>query len=234
MPDAAPQVTIDLHNHTAHGSIDAVNDADLLIETARARGVDGIAITDHGKTRSPLAADLAARHNFPVFAGMEVSCELGDLLVFGVDEIPVRVISAADISAYVRTAGGAVVAAHPYRWHLSPKPWIGPRDAEFSIAKALAQPLVALVDALEAANGWATQLDVDFTLAVCRRTGLRATGGSDAHAPDEIGRCYTVFESDDIRTAADLVRALKHDAYTAEDVRPADDRGPVRNYARQT
>lgn len=233
MQDAAPQVKIDLHNHTAHGSIDAVNDPDLLIETARARGVDGIAITEHGKRRTTLAEQLAARHGFPVFAGMEVSCELGDLLLFGVDEIPARVISGADISAYVRAAGGVLIAAHPYRWHLSPKPWIGPRDPEFSIDKALGQPLVGLVDALEAANGWATQLDVDFTRAVCRRTGLRATGGSDAHAPEEIGRCYTVFESDGIGSDGDLVRALRHDSYTAVDVRPAKERGPVRYYARE-
>jgi predicted metal-dependent phosphoesterase TrpH len=224
---------IDLHNHTAGASIDAVNDPDRLVELARERGADGIAITDHGKTRSTVAAGLAQRHAFPVFAGMEVSCDLGDLLVFGIDEIPRHIITARAISEYVRTNGGVVVAAHPYRWDLSPKPWIGPRDPDLSVEKALAAPLLPLVDALEAVNGWATPFDVEFTFEVCRRSKLRATGGSDAHGPHEAGRCFTVFESDGIRTDADLVRALKHDNYTAEDCRPLEDRGPTKYYLRE-
>lgn len=224
---------IDLHNHTARGSIDAVTDPDALIEIAKERGADGIAITEHGKTRSPLVSGLAARHRFPVFNGMEVSCELGDLLVFGVDRVPKPLITARRISHYVREHGGFIVAAHPYRWDLSPKPWVGPRDPDLSLEKALAAPLLGLVDALEAVNGWATQLDVDFTLEVCRARGLPATGGSDAHAPYEIGRCFTVFESDGIRSDEDLVRALTHDAYHPEDLRAPEDRGPTKYYARE-
>lgn len=164
---------------------------------------------------------------------MEVSCEIGDLLVFGVDEVPRRLIAARQICEFVRGAGGVVIAAHPYRWDLSPKPWIGPRDPGLSLEKALAAPLLALVDALEAVNGWATQRDVDFTRAVCERSGLGATGGSDAHAPGEIGRCFAVFEHDGIRMEADLVRALKHDRYVAEDLRAPEDRAPTQYYARQ-
>jgi predicted metal-dependent phosphoesterase TrpH len=224
---------IDLHNHTARGSIDAVNDPDRLVEMARARGADGIAITEHGKVRTLLAADLSLRHGFPVFAGMEVSCELGDLLVFGIEEIPKHMISARQISEFVRTQGGVMIAAHPYRWDLSPKPWIGPRDPDLTVEKALAAQLLNLVDALESVNGWATQFDIDFTAEVCRRSGMRGTGGSDAHGPHEIGRCFTVFESDGIRTDDDLVRALKHDTYRAEDNRPLEDRGPTKYYARE-
>lgn len=51
---------IDLHNHTVHGSVDAVNDPDRLVEIARERGADGIAITEHGKTKTPIAATWRA------------------------------------------------------------------------------------------------------------------------------------------------------------------------------
>lgn len=222
---------VDLHNHTREGSIDAVTDPDLLVEIARARGLDGICITEHGKTKTPLAETLRRRHGFLVLAGMEVSTELGDLLVFGVDAIPRQLITARQVREFVAAKGGVVVAAHPYRWDLSPKPWIGPRDPDLTIEKALAAPLVTLVDAMEAANGWATTLDVEFTCEVARRAGLAVTGGSDAHGPNEIGRCFTVFE-DDIRDESDLVRALKSGRFSAEDVRPEDERGPVKYYLR--
>lgn len=222
---------IDLHNHTRDGSIDAVTDPDLLAEIARSRGLDGICITEHGKTKTPLADTLRQRHGFLVLAGMEVSTELGDLLVFGVDAIPRDAITARQVRAFLTAKGSVVVAAHPYRWDLSPKPWIGPRDPDLTIEKALAAPLVSLVDAMEAANGWATTLDVEFTREVARRAGLAVTGGSDAHSPGEIGRCITVFE-DDIRDEADLVRALKSGRFHAEDLRPEDERGPVKYYLR--
>ncbi|HWQ28091.1 MAG TPA: CehA/McbA family metallohydrolase [Dehalococcoidia bacterium] len=222
---------IDLHNHTRDGSIDAVTDPDLLVEVARARGLDGVCITEHGKARTPLAEALRKRHGFLVLSGMEVSTELGDLLVFGVDAIPRALITARQVCDFVRANGGVVVAAHPYRWDLSPKPWIGPRDPDLTIEKALAAPLVGLVDAMEAANGWATALDVDFTREVARRAGLGVTGGSDAHGPNEVGRCFTVFE-DAIRDEASLVRALKSGRFQAEDHRPEHERGPVKYYLR--
>lgn len=222
---------IDLHSHTREGSIDAVTDPDLLVELARERGLDGVCITEHGRTRSPLADGLRRRHGFLVLSGMEVSTELGDFLVFGVDVVPRQLITARQVRDYVAARGGVIVAAHPYRWDLSPKPWTGPRDPDLTLEKALAAPLVGLVDAMEVANGWATPLDVRFTREVARRAGLGVTGGSDAHGPGEIGRCFTVFE-DAIRAERDLVRAVKSGRCHPEDVRPEDDRGPARYYLR--
>lgn len=209
---------IDLHIHTAHGSSDALIDPDELAEIARARGLDGVCITEHGRQRTPLAAELSRRHRFPVFGGMEASCELGDILVFGVESIPRHLIAGRQIREYVLERGGVMVWAHPFRQDLSPRPWVGPLDPHLTVEKALRRPMLKLVEALEVVNGQATQADVEFAREVSRRAGLGGTGGSDAHIPLEIGHCCTVFE-DGVRSEQDLVRALRLGRYWAEDRR---------------
>jgi predicted metal-dependent phosphoesterase TrpH len=223
---------IDLHNHTARGSIDAVNDPDELVELARERGLDGICITDHGRKWSEWAIDLRKRHNFLVLAGMEASSELGDLLIFGVTEYPKNLITCKTICAYVHEQGGVVVAAHPFRWDLSPKPWVGPRERDLTLEKAMARSYVNMVDALESANGWATEEDVQFTAEVAERLGKCTTGGSDAHGYAEIGRCFTVFEAN-VTDEESLVKALKETQYYAVDIRPEDMKGPMQYYRAQ-
>ncbi len=209
---------IDLHVHTAHGSSDALIQPDELVEIARARGLDGVCITEHGKQRTPLAPELSRRHRFPVFGGMEAACEFGDILVFGVESIPKRLITGRQIRDYVLECGGVMVWAHPFRQDLSPRPWVGPLDPDLTVEKALSRPMLKLVEALEVANGQATPADVEFTREVSRRAGLGATGGSDAHITIEIGYCCTVFE-DGLRSEDELVRALKFGRYWAEDRR---------------
>jgi predicted metal-dependent phosphoesterase TrpH len=224
---------IDLHNHTAHGSGDALIEPDELVEIARARGLDGVCITEHAKERTPLAEELARRHRFPVFGGMEASSELGDFLVFGVASIPRRIIAARDIREYVLAQGGVMVLAHPFRWDLSPKPWIGPRDPDLTLEKALGLPVLGLVEALEVVNGQSTPEDVAFTREVSRRAGLGGTGGSDAHTTMEIARCCTVFE-DAVRSKDGLVRALRSGRYRAEDRRPLPQKAPIDGAADQS
>jgi hypothetical protein len=46
------------------------------------------------------------------------------------------------------------------------------------------------------------------------RFNLKDTGGSDAHAVDEIGTCVTVFESN-IATDADLLNELNAGRFTS-------------------
>lgn len=219
---------IDLHLHTHLGSVDSVIDPDDLIRRAQAAGLDGIAITEHGHRVPPSVWELAERYRgrFPIFPGMEASSELGDILIFGIDSYPRTLHRAADLRRYVLAAGGVMVAAHPFRWDLSPKPWLPPRDGQLTLEKALSHPLMGLVDALEAINGWATPQEVDFTLEVGRHLGMATTGGSDAHHPRDVGICVTVFHNA-VHTLDDLVRELKAGRCHAEDRRPAAKRGPT-------
>jgi predicted metal-dependent phosphoesterase TrpH len=220
---------IDLHNHTARGSVDAVNDPDDLVELARERGLDGICITDHGRRYSEWAMDLRKRHAFLVIAGMEASSELGDLLIFGIEEYPKQLITCKAICDYVHREGGVVVAAHPFRWDLSPKPWIGPREKDLTLEKAVQKSYVRMVDALESANGWATPEDVEFTEKVAAFLGKCTTGGSDAHGMAEIGRCFTMFDAD-VSDEMSLVKAIRETHFYGVDQRRDEMKGPMQYY----
>lgn len=204
--------------HTVLGSVDSIIKPEHLVPWARERHLDAICITEHGNAKPPEVKELAQKLNFPIFTGLEASTEMGDLLLFGIDGYPRSLYKALDIINYVTAAGGVVIAAHPFRWDLSPKPWLGPRHNGLTVEKACEWPIFKLVHTMEVINGWATQEDVDFCFQVSRRLGMVGTGGSDAHTPEGIGRCVTIFE-DGVETEAALVSALKGGRYWAEDRR---------------
>ena len=65
---------IDLHIHSRYSS-DGVLDPEEIIEIARRRGLDGIAITDHNTVRGGLEAKRHETEDFTVIAGAEVLTE---------------------------------------------------------------------------------------------------------------------------------------------------------------
>ena len=169
--------------------------------------------------------ELARKHDFLVLSGMEASTELGDILVFGLDSYPRVLHRARDLREFVVEAGGVMVAAHPFRYDLSQKPWLRP-PRTLTIEQACARPIFQLVDAMEVVNSWASEEDVEFAMEVSRRLFLPGSAGSDAHIPQDIGLCATVFENE-IRSEEDLVRELKLGKFTALDRRQKEQKSPT-------
>lgn len=207
------------------GSSDSIIKPEELVKRARRMGLDAICVTEHGNQKANVR-EFSREYNFLILGGMEASTELGDILIFGVDSFPRSIIRAADLRRFVEQAGGVMIAAHPFRYDYSQKPWL-PLPAPLTIEEASRRPIFGLVDAMEAVNGYATQIDVDFSYQVSRRLGLNTTGGSDAHEPDHIGYCVTIFENH-IRSEEDLVRELKRGMFRAEDRRPDAQKKPTK------
>src|SRR5262249_40367490 len=131
-----------------------------------------------------------------VLAGVEVSAHEGHFLAYGVTNpfaVP-RGIGVAKLCREVHRQGGAVVAAHPFRW----------RQPFRDILKREKPDL----DGLELMT---SNMDEDCrrqAAEVHQELGLTGLGSSDAHAEDVLGFCYTEFAAD-IRSTADLVEALR-------------------------
>lgn len=160
---------LDLHVHTTH-SRDAFCSVAEAVRTARAKGLDGIAITDHNSIGGHPETKKFSRGGFLVIPGIEVSSADGHILGLGVSELVPRGLPAVETVELIRELGGIAVAAHPFI------PWKNP----VLVYKAK-------FDAIEAFNSRALLLSNRLARRFVERNRLPATAGSDAHFPDEVG-----------------------------------------------
>ena len=193
---------VDLHTHTRHGSNCSYMEPADLVRQARLVGLDAVCITEHNAAWDEPGLRLLAEEGPPlVFTGVEVSTELGDVLVFGANGVLHGVGRAAELRAVVDGAGGVMIAAHPFRRFFVP-------GVLPSVEEALANPLFGLVDAVEVFNGVGSRREQDFAMEVASRLSMPAVAGSDSHAPHTLGCCYTAFERA-LATVEDLIRELR-------------------------
>ncbi|WP_458209662.1 CehA/McbA family metallohydrolase [Haladaptatus sp. NG-SE-30] len=183
--------TLDLHTHTRffHGRDRAAELFDpvgvrLLALTARYRGLDGIALTNHDYYRS--FATSAVR----TIPGIEVSTTKGHVLVVGPDP-PTRTepgtFTPKETVELAHERDCAAIIAHPYR-----NSTVREVDANF--------------DAIEV-NGKHPRTE-EWVRTLAERHDLPLVGGSDAHYPVEVGRAYTAIDAD-VLTPESVVEAIR-------------------------
>ena len=199
---------VDLHTHTRFGSNCSYMEPRQLVERAKEVGLDAVCITEHN---APWEEDairaLSEESGFRVLGGMEVSTELGDVLVFGVQSRLLAGSRIDELRRLVDEQGGLMIAAHPFRWYS----WPG---AVMDVEEAAALPVFGRVDAVEVFNGTSPWPEVKFACAVLERLGLPGVGGSDAHSPLSVGRCYTRFERE-VASVEELVAELRAGRFQA-------------------
>jgi hypothetical protein len=135
---------------------------------------------------------------------MEVTTRDGDILVFGTEEEPTDILSAAELRKRVNDAGGFTIVAHPFRGFLV----FNFVQLSLSPERAAARAVFQSVDAIEAYNCKITKQETQMALDVSSRVNIPCVAGSDAHVPADVGKYYTNF-SHDIQTDEDLVAQLR-------------------------
>ena len=117
-----PLIEVDLHMHTDH-SPDCATPVEVLLATARDRGLGAIAVTDHNEISGALeAAEKAARFGVKVIVGEEVkTASQGEVIgLFLHEKIP-RGLTLEETVAAIRAQGGIVYVPHPFdRMHSVP------------------------------------------------------------------------------------------------------------------
>jgi len=206
---------LDLHIHTTRYSRDCsvLNPYNMVVRL-RDLGLDGGAVTEHHDIWSQLELERlkheAQAPSLFLISGKEVECEVGHLLIFGFNGAIQPGARATDIIARVHAVGGAVIWAHPLRFGRYDAL---PDERIVEIARAF--------DGFEALTPSHTDLENERALALARKHHLTATGGSDAHAGGEIGRCLTRFNRS-LFSLTDLAAALRDGACTPEAGRDSD------------
>ena len=155
--------------HTTH-SRDAFCSVRGAVKAARAKGLDGIAITDHDSIGGHPEAKKLSRGRFLIIPGIEVSSADGHILGLGVNELVPRGLPARETVKLIRKLGGIAVAAHP-----------------FVLGKKPTLVYKAKFDAIEAFNSRAPFPSNRLARRFAERNRLPVTAGSDAHYPDEVG-----------------------------------------------
>jgi predicted metal-dependent phosphoesterase TrpH len=201
-------VIFDLHIHTTTSSDSNLSPLELIQEAKRI-GLDGVVVTEHDRCWDRFAIrDLAAEHDFMFLRGMEVSTDLGHILVYGLDEYLPGILRAEKLREVVDEAGGAMVAAHPFRRIFTRDFRNGQEDAPQSMQEAADRLIFELTDGIEVCNGGSIDRENKLAMEVCDYLSQAPTGGSDAHSDLGIGRFATQFD-DPIKTEADVIEALK-------------------------
>ena len=120
---ARPLIEVDLHMHTDH-SPDCATPVEVLLETARDRGLGAIAITDHNEVSGALEARRIAAETggVKVIVAEEVkTAEQGEVIGLFLEQKIPKGLTMAETIAAIREQGGLVYVPHPFdRFHSVP------------------------------------------------------------------------------------------------------------------
>jgi glycosyltransferase involved in cell wall biosynthesis len=207
------RIDVDLHMHTDHSS-DCATPVEVLLATAKARGLGAIAVTDHNVISGAFEAQAKA-NGIKVIVGEEVkTADQGEVIGLFLRELIPRGLTLQETIAEIKRQGGVVYVPHPFdRMHAVP-------DYEHLMA------VLDDVDAIEVFNPRVAIQEFNEEAArFAAKYRIPAGAGSDAHVAQGLGSVRirmpdfdgpdefleALREADIVRTPASLlyVQALK-------------------------
>ena len=210
---------IDLHTHSYPHSDDSFMSVDELIEGSKSLGLDAICLTDHDAFwTTEQIDDLSNSHNFLIIPGCEINTEAGHVLAFGLSKYEFGMHKPEFLQACVDKAGGAMIAAHPYRRRFIEEPAEKPGVREEMLERAGGDEFFQMCQGLEALNGRGLSIQNQFSLDLGGMLSVSMTAGSDAHKVEQIGTVATEFERP-VSCLADLIKELRAGRFHPVDLR---------------
>ena len=186
---------IDTHVHESKYSFDSFLDFKKSTELAKIIGLDGICITNHENNhlRNEIG-DSAKINGVLIIVGAEILTYEGDILVFGLKNIPKEMVSAEELLTSVKKDGGAAIAAHPFR---NNNRGMGENMRKVS----------HLLTGIESFNGSTYPHHNLQSYALATELNIPSLGASDAHRLERLGIYATKFYNT-IRDHKDFIEAL--------------------------
>jgi len=184
----------DLHVHTCF-SYDSRALPEKIVEAALAKGIDCLAICDHGEIKGAEAVKKVA-FNLPILIipGIEVKSKAGDILGLNVTKIIPDGLSVKETIKRIKAAGGLAVIPHPFGWFCSFKQKIkyltNEIDGVAETSSHLPPRTASQCLAIEVLNAAAFGPGNKKAQRLATQLHLPFTAGSDAHSANFVGKVF--------------------------------------------
>ena len=157
---------------------------ELLLKTAKKRGLNGIAVTDHHTIKGALKAyKINKDKDFEVIIGEEITTDLGDVLIYYAKE-EIKKKEFFFVVDEAKRQGALIVLPHPFRTSIYPN-----HHFKYPIKNVKNK-----IDAIEVFNARNLPGNNEKAQKAAEKLGLAGTAGSDAHFAFEIATAYTIFD----------------------------------------
>lgn len=199
-------IKADLHVHTWN-SVDSNMSYDQLIKACQRKGINCIALSDHGTTRG--AVELSKIAPFRVIICEEILTPFGEIMgMFLKEDIPNK-ISVEDAIRLIREQNGLVCIPHPFD---------RVRPSAFRNLKKL-ESIMDSIDIIEVFNSRSLYPGIGKKAAdLARRFHKVMSAGTDAHSTAEIG--YVCVEMEDFDTSGEFLTSLSRAKITGRKSSP--------------
>ena len=200
---------IDLHAHTSPRSNCSRTTLEELVASARGRGLDALCITEHDiRWPDDELADASRLLDFPLIPGVELSTDVGHVLVFGPLERPLWLgYTFEQLVEETGRTGTALVLPHPVRRVAGERALRAGRVPP-AAEEVAAWPQWSAVHAIEAASTQTVATEHALTAAALEVAPRPRVAASDAHGPDLAGR-YCTRLAVDVRDAVGLAAEIR-------------------------
>jgi len=174
-------IKADLHIHSNHS--DGKSCVREILESAIAKGLKAISITDHNTLNGSLEAlEIVEEEHMPIIVvrGVEISTAQGHLLAYGIDRDVDGGIDLVEAVEIVKKLGGITSLAHPFQFYRH---------------GACKLKYFKIVDCIEVFN--ARSLPIFNSLSNLFRKIYKKgiTAGSDAHKAEFVGSGVVIIEN---------------------------------------
>lgn len=212
-------LNLDLHTHTFFSG-DGVSSPEENIAAARAKGLHGIAMTDHNTCdavsyaldKGLMRADGQPVDGFLLVPGVEITTAEGHLLCVGASLPNPRALKgkpAREVCELIHEHGGLAIPPHPYDLFRA--------GIRFPTLETLP------IDAVEVFNAATTLRRYNrFAFAYAQLRELPMTASSDAHHADAVGTAYTILNTDDFSVAGVRAQLVKSNELNQRYLTPRD------------
>lgn len=186
---------IDLHCHSFY-SKDNFSPIEKILKTAKEKGLDGIALTDHDTIAGwEEAKRLAEKLKIFLILGQEIKTKKGDILgLFLKKEIKVK--DPIEVIKEIKVQNGVVIIPHPFHY--------------FHRFRENLEKFKDLIDGVEVFNA---RMFFSFgdkkAFEFAKKYNLAMVAGSDAHFWKDVGSAYTVAQAKDLGEFKEAILSKK-------------------------